>query len=102
MLQNRFTGLSLLFDLSVASTQDLNTGIQLRLPLLLSKNLIWTDVPHEEGWLRRQENFGEAHLSAADGMVAHTKTWLVSDHPGRCRGHPSQGTGRYAGVCTSE
>src|SRR5215468_579877 len=25
----------------------------------------------EEGWLRHQENFGEAHLSAADGVVAH-------------------------------
>jgi hypothetical protein len=72
MLQNRFTGLSLLFDLSVASTQDLNTGIQLRLPLLLSKNLIWTDVPCEEGWLRHQENVGEAHLSPPQtGVVAH-------------------------------
>jgi hypothetical protein len=29
------------------------------------------------------------HLSAADGVVAHTDTWLVSDHPGRCRGLPS-------------
>jgi len=27
--------------------------------------------PREEGWLRHQENFGEAHLSAADGVVAH-------------------------------
>jgi len=27
--------------------------------------------------------------SAADGVVAHTATWLVSDHPGRYRGHPS-------------
>src|SRR5262245_209613 len=49
MLQNRFTGLILLFDLSVGRTQDRNTGIQLRLPPLLSKNLIWTDVPFEEG-----------------------------------------------------
>ena len=32
-------------------------------------------------------NFGEAHLTAADGVVAHTETSLVSDHPGRCRGH---------------
>ena|SRR5262249_22745087 len=31
MLQNRFTGLYLLFDLSVGA-RDLNTGIQLRLP----------------------------------------------------------------------
>jgi len=45
--------------------------------------------PREEGRLRHQENFGEAHLSAADGVVAHTDNWLVSDHPGRCRGHPS-------------
>ena len=28
--------------------------------------------PREEGWLRHQENFGEAHLGAADGVVAHT------------------------------
>src|SRR5262249_26559595 len=27
--------------------------------------------PREEGGLRHQENFGEAHLSAADGVVAH-------------------------------
>jgi len=26
--------------------------------------------PREEGWLRHQENFGEANLSAADGVVA--------------------------------
>ena len=31
--------------------------------------------------MRHQENFGEAHLSAADGVVAHTETLLVSDHP---------------------
>src|SRR5262249_44128247 len=49
MLQNRFTGLFLLYDLGVGSTQNLNTGIQLRLPLLLSKNLIWTDVPRRRG-----------------------------------------------------
>jgi len=29
--------------------------------------------PREEGWLRHQENFGEAHLSAADGEVAHAE-----------------------------
>src|SRR5262245_39052301 len=45
--------------------------------------------PHEEGWLRHQENFGEAHLSAADGVVAHTERRLVRAHPGRCSGHPS-------------
>jgi hypothetical protein len=28
--------------------------------------------PREEGWLRHQENLGEAHLSATDGVVAHT------------------------------
>jgi hypothetical protein len=27
--------------------------------------------PREEGWLRHKENFGEAHLRAADGVVAH-------------------------------
>ena len=39
--------------------------------------------PREEGWLRHQENFGEAHLSAADGVVAHELGFGVSDHPGR-------------------
>src|SRR5262249_18131403 len=28
-------------------------------------------------------------IAAADGVVAQTDTWLVSDHPGRCRGHHS-------------
>ena len=32
--------------------------------------------PREEGWLRHQENFGEAHLSAADGVVALTEMYL--------------------------
>src|SRR5262245_51020257 len=45
--------------------------------------------PREEGWLRHQENVGEAHLSAADGVVAHKSRSGVTDHPGRCRGHPS-------------
>ena len=35
--------------------------------------------PREEGWLRYQENFGEAHLSAADGVVAHKSHLGVSD-----------------------
>jgi len=35
--------------------------------------------PREEGWLRHQENFGEAHLSAADGVVAHKANCGVSD-----------------------
>src|SRR5689334_16368421 len=35
--------------------------------------------PREEGWLRHQENFGEAHLSAADGVVAHKSHSRVSD-----------------------
>jgi len=35
--------------------------------------------PREEGRLRHQENSGEAHLRAADGVVVHTETWLVSD-----------------------
>src|SRR5512138_410515 len=64
--------------------------------------------PHEEGWLRHQENFGEANLNAADGVVAHKHMFSkrilnldsVSDHPvrsfkgsfatsSRCRVHPS-------------
>src|SRR5262249_40615824 len=35
--------------------------------------------PREEGTLRHQENFGEAHLSAADGVVAHESRFGVSD-----------------------
>src|SRR5262245_37761466 len=38
--------------------------------------LTWTDVPREEGWLRHQEDFGEAYLSAADGVVARTEYYL--------------------------
>jgi len=49
--------------------------------------------PREEGWLRHQANFGEAHPSAADGVVAHTENWLVSDHP--VRSHK----GRFAAFC---
>src|SRR5262245_61367697 len=52
--------------------------------------------PREEGWMRHQENFGEAHLSAADGVVAHKANCGVSDHPGRCRGHPSSRGGECA------
>ena len=37
--------------------------------------------PREEGWLRHQENFGEANLNAAAGVVAHVDS--VSDHPVR-------------------
>src|SRR5262249_36520272 len=56
--------------------------------------------PREEGWLRHQENFGEANLSAAAGVVIHTETLRLSDHPGRCRVHPSSRGGEYA-YCTS-
>jgi len=41
--------------------------------------------PREEGWLRHQENFGEAYLSAADGLVAHKLRVVASDHPGRSK-----------------
>jgi hypothetical protein len=34
--------------------------------------------PREEGWLRHQENFGEAHLSAAAGVVAHKPCFVES------------------------
>src|SRR5262245_6962950 len=39
--------------------------------------------PREEEWLRHQENFGEARLSAADGVVADKERVVVSDHPVR-------------------
>jgi hypothetical protein len=37
---------------------------------------LFDSPPREEGWLRHQENFGEAHLSAADGVVAHKPYYL--------------------------
>src|SRR5215813_3596326 len=58
--------------------------------------LIWTGVPREEGWLRHQENFGEAHLSAADGGVAHTENLLVSDHPVRSAATPPHEEGNIS------
>jgi hypothetical protein len=33
--------------------------------------------------MRHQENFGAAHLSAADGVVTHKSHSVVSDHPVR-------------------
>jgi hypothetical protein len=39
--------------------------------------------PREEGWLRHQENFGAAHLNAADGVVAPKSHSRMNDHPGR-------------------
>ena len=44
--------------------------------------------PREERWLRHKEDFGEAHLSAADGVVAHKYSCGVSDHPGRFAATP--------------
>jgi len=38
--------------------------------------------------MRHQENFGEARLSAADGVVAHKPSLGVSDHPGRSAATP--------------
>src|SRR5579871_3973282 len=37
----------------------------------------------QEGWLRHQEKAGEAHLSAADGVVGYAKYFVVPDHPVR-------------------
>ena len=38
--------------------------------------------------MRHQENFGAAHLSAADGVVAHKSHSGVSDHPVRFAATP--------------
>src|SRR5262245_7633431 len=46
--------------------------------------------PREEGRLRHQENFGAAHLSAADGVVAHKSHPGVSDHPVRSNNEASR------------
>src|SRR5262245_31754957 len=35
--------------------------------------------PRDEGWLKHKENFGEGHLGAADGVVAHTN--LTGERP---------------------
>jgi hypothetical protein len=35
----------------------------------------------EEGWPRHQQECREASFEGADGVVAHTETWFVSDHP---------------------
>src|SRR5262245_23280369 len=43
--------------------------------------LSWTPLPREEGWTRRQEKYREASFVGADGVVAHTETFFVSDHP---------------------
>ena len=40
--------------------------------------------------MRHQENIGEAHLSAADGVVAHKSYSGVSDHPVRSNKEASQ------------
>jgi hypothetical protein len=53
------------------------------------------------GWLRHQEDFGEAHLSAADGVVAQP-CYVVSDHAGRCRGLPSSRGGEIHESCGFE
>jgi hypothetical protein len=37
--------------------------------------------PHEEGWTRHSRKWREASFYGADGVVAHTETLLVSDHP---------------------
>ena len=37
-------------------------------------------------------NFGEAHLSAADGVVAHNASFGASDHPGRFAAPSLEGT----------
>src|SRR5215207_9780517 len=49
MLQNRFTGLDLLSDLSVAALQISYRDSAPFAFLFLSQTLIWTDVPLEEG-----------------------------------------------------
>src|SRR5262249_41822454 len=49
--------------------------------------------PREEGCLRHQENFGEAHLSAADGVVAHKSQSGVTENPVRSAATPPHGEG---------
>ncbi|HME98507.1 MAG TPA: hypothetical protein VKK06_01445, partial [Terriglobia bacterium] len=50
-------------------------------------------------------NFGEAHLSAADAVVALKSRFGVSDHPGRFAATPPHEEGnmksRHVGVCYS-
>src|SRR5262249_42898428 len=81
---------------------------------LLSNVKTGQSPPPEEGWLRHQKNFGEAYLSAADGVVNLMYVWKCVlkepsklDHPVRsikggfaafalCRVHPSSRGGDYS------
>jgi len=58
--------------------------------------------PREEGRLRHQEIFGEAVLSAADGVVAHTEVFGVSDHPGRSAATPPHEEGNGLAKTTDQ
>src|SRR5262249_16542335 len=49
--------------------------------------------PREEGCLRHQENFGEAHLSAADRVVAHQSQSGVTENPVRSAATPPREEG---------
>src|SRR5262245_12179594 len=59
---------------------DRPTNVRIEFPFLRAAH----SPPREEGWLRHQENFGEAHLSAADGVVAH-KSLFRCERPPRPR-----------------
>jgi hypothetical protein len=43
---------------------------------------VFNSPPDTGGVAAASRKAGEANLSAADGVVAHTSTWLVTDHPG--------------------
>ena len=80
MLQNRFTGLFLLFDLGVGRTTDLNTGIQLRLPPLLSKKLNLDRCSSEEETPRRSNKW-IATLSNRRGREVRYLLQVMFDLP---------------------
>ena len=55
---------------------------------LAVKKLLAITSLSKEGRLRHKGNFGEAHLTAADGVVAHNAEFGMSDLPGRCAATP--------------
>src|SRR5436309_2170751 len=89
MLQNLFTGLNLLLDRSVGCTLIFcRDSAPIRPFSPFGKNLIWTDVPREEGWSRHQEKCCEASFDRGPGVVDFEPCFAM--HSGKCGGsdHP--------------
>jgi len=55
--------------------------------------------PREEGWLRHQENFGKAHVGAADGVVAHEPCAVRATTPAAVAATPPHEEGNIGMLC---